>query len=116
MRKQARVPSLTNNQICLSLGNEVPVDGRLGANTYRMWSDIDPSLPKRRIEVLGPPPTSGTRDAFVELVMEEGCATIPEIEAIADKAKHKAVCHGIREDGAYIEAGDRKSTRLNSSH
>src|SRR3546814_232111 len=103
---QARQASLTKKQIFLALAREVPVDGKLVANPYRMWSDIDPSLPKKKIEVLGPPPTSGTRDAFVELVMEEGCDAIPEIAAITDEKRKKAVCHGIREDGAYIEAGE----------
>ena len=61
-----------------------------------MWSDIDPSLPAIKIEVLGPPPSSGTRDAFEELVMEEGCEGAGiECEGIT-----------IREDGAYIEAGE----------
>ena len=73
-----------------------------------MWSEIDPSLPKRKIEVLGPPPTSGTRDAFVELAMEGGCKKFPAIKALKkkDKKRYKAICHGIREDGAFIEAGE----------
>ena len=52
------------------------------ANPYKKWSDIDPSLPNKKIEVLGPPPTSGTRDAFVELVMDAGCAQFPEVKAL----------------------------------
>ena len=69
------------------------------------WSEIDPSLPAERIEVLGPPPTSGTRDAFVELVMDKGCETVPEIAALQGDAK-KAACQQVREDGAYIDAGE----------
>ena len=73
-----------------------------------MWSDIDASLPKKKIEVLGPPPTSGTRDAFVELAMEGGCKQFSAIKAIrkSEKKKYKAICHGIREDGAFVEAGE----------
>tara|TARA_R110000787_G_scaffold144793_3_gene258622 strand:+ start:521 stop:1561 length:1041 start_codon:yes stop_codon:yes gene_type:complete len=102
---------ITLQQLYLALAKDVPVSmdsGELKPNPYRMWSDIDPSLPKLKIEVLGPPPTSGTRDAFVELAMEAGCDTLPGIKAMAktDKDKHKAVCHGIREDGAFIEAGE----------
>ena len=67
-----------------------------------------PSLPNEKIEVLGPPPTSGTRDAFVELVMEDGCKKFDFIKAMEneDKKKYKAVCHTVREDGAYVEAGE----------
>ncbi|MFD2176899.1 substrate-binding domain-containing protein [Veronia pacifica] len=82
--------------------------GNLIANPNKTWQDVNPSLPATKIEVLGPPPTSGTRDAFVELAMEGGCKKYPELAALkkADKKKYKAVCHGIREDGAFIEAGE----------
>lgn len=106
--KSAPQMKITQKQLFLALAKSVP-DGKGGFmdNKVTMWSDIDPSLPKKKIEVLGPPPTSGTRDAFVELVMEEGCDEIPEIKAIKkDKKTHKAVCQGIREDGAFIEAGE----------
>ncbi|MGH6891139.1 MAG: phosphate ABC transporter permease subunit PstC, partial [Dongiaceae bacterium] len=75
------------------------------ANPYRAWNEIDPSLPAEKIEVLGPPPTSGTRDAFVELVMDKGCETFPEIAALQGDAK-KAACQQLREDGGYIDAGE----------
>ena len=90
------------------LAKDVP-DGKGGfkPNPNKKWS-VDPSLPKVNIEVLGPPPTSGTRDAFAELAMEGGCNKIPALAELkkTDEAKHKAVCQGIREDGAYIEAGE----------
>jgi phosphate transport system substrate-binding protein len=72
------------------------------------WSDIDKSLPAVKIEVLGPPPTSGTRDAFAELALEGGCKTFKEIADLkkTDKKKYKAICHGVREDGGYVEAGE----------
>jgi phosphate transport system permease protein len=97
---------LTVGQIWLALAKSVPVDGRLSPNPYRTWEQIDPSLPAERIEVLGPPPTSGTRDAFVELVMDAACEQIPEIRAIADPDAKKAACQTVREDGAYVEAGE----------
>ena len=77
-------------------------------NPNKTWKDIDPSLPDRRIEVLGPPPTSGTRDAFVEVAMEGGAKQIPMLAALrkSDKKAFKRVAHSIREDGAYIEAGE----------
>ena len=71
--KDAPDLNLTKKQIFLALAKQVPdEDGKLVANPYKMWNDIDPSLPAEKIEVLGPPPTSGTRDSFVELVMEAG--------------------------------------------
>ncbi len=100
--------SLTLQQLFLALAKDVPQDGKLVPNPYKKWSEIDASLPDREIEVLGPPPTSGTRDAFVELAMEGGCKTFPDIKALkkSDKSQYKAVCHSIREDGAFIEAGE----------
>ena len=75
------------------------------ANPYKTWKEINSALPAIDIEVLGPPPTSGTRDAFVELAMEGGCKSFPFIKSM-DKSTMKAVCHTIREDGAYVEAGE----------
>lgn len=101
--------NLTLRQLWLALAKDVPgAGGTLIANPYQKWSDIDPSLPSVRIEVLGPPPTSGTRDAFVELAMEGGCKTFPDIKALKkqDKKAYKKLCHTIREDGAFVEAGE----------
>jgi phosphate transport system substrate-binding protein len=102
------VAQLSLRQLWLALAKQVPPNGKLTDNPYRAWADIDAALPAERIEVLGPPPTSGTRDAFVELAMEGGCKTFPEIAALkkSDKAAFKFVCHAIREDGAYVEAGE----------
>lgn len=96
----------------LALAKQVPAGGKDGgkliANPYKTWNEIDPSLPNRKIEVLGPPPTSGTRDAFNELAIEGGCKTFKSLKAIkkVNKKRYKAICRGIREDGAYIEAGE----------
>jgi phosphate transport system substrate-binding protein len=95
--------SLTLPQVFQALAKEVPMNGKLVANPYKMWSDIDPSLPKTKIEVLGPPPTSGTRDAFVEIAMEGGCKKLAGAKELGLKKK---ACHVIREDGAFIEAGE----------
>ena len=99
---------LTKKQIYQALAKEVPVDGKMVPNPYKKWSDIDPSLPDARIEVLGPPPTSGTRDAFVELAMEGGAKTFDSLAALrkSDKKAFQAAAHAIREDGAYVEAGE----------
>jgi phosphate transport system substrate-binding protein len=107
--KQSPRMKLTLQQVFLALAKTVPApNGALVANPNRTWRDVDASLPDVKIEVLGPPPTSGTRDAFNELAMEGGCNTLPELKALKEKdeAKHKAVCQGIREDGAYVEAGE----------
>jgi phosphate transport system substrate-binding protein len=102
--------ALTREQIFLALAKQVPgdTDGELVDNPYQKWSDIDPNLPDARIEVLGPPPTSGTRDAFVELAMEGGCKATPWVAALkkSDKNRYKTICHTIREDGAFVEAGE----------
>ncbi|WP_244293928.1 substrate-binding domain-containing protein [Pannonibacter carbonis] len=95
--------NLTLQQIFLALGAKVPVDGKLVDNPYRTWSQIDPSLPDSPIEVLGPPPTSGTRDAFVEMAMEGGCALIEDAVKLGLKGK---TCHAIREDGAFLDTGE----------
>ena len=109
--KSAKQLDITLRQLFLALAKDVPAnaDGsQLKPNPYKKWSDIDASLPNRRIEVLGPPPTSGTRDAFVELAMEGGCKSFPAIKALkkTDKKRYKAICHGIREDGGFVEAGE----------
>lgn len=98
---------LSREALFLALAKEVPnPDGDgLVPNPYSMWSQIDRSLPEAGIEVLGPPPTSGTRDAFVELVMEEGCESFDAIEALEGDAKD-AACATMREDGRYVEAGE----------
>ena len=103
--------SITRQQIFLALAKDVPDPNggeTLVPNPYMKWSDLDPSLPDAKIEVLGPPPTSGTRDAFAELALEGGCKTIDWIKAMkkSDKKKYKAVCHTVREDGGYVEAGE----------
>ncbi|MEZ5331163.1 MAG: PstS family phosphate ABC transporter substrate-binding protein [Thermoanaerobaculia bacterium] len=107
--KAAGQLSLTLRDIWLALAKQVP-DGSGGfkANPNRTWHDVNPSLPAVEIEVLGPPPTSGTRDAFAELALEGGCKTFPEVKALkeSDEERYEALCHGIREDGAYVEAGE----------
>jgi phosphate transport system substrate-binding protein len=97
-------------EIFLALAKQVPgeVEGELIDNPYETWAEINPELPDERIEVLGPPPTSGTRDAFVELAMEGGCRSTPWIDELrsTDNKRYLAICHTIREDGAFIEAGE----------
>ena len=76
--------------------------------TAQNWSDIRPDLPNVPIRVYGPPPTSGTRDSFAELILEAGCASNADMKALkdSDKDAYEATCHTIREDGAFIEAGE----------
>ena len=105
--KKADRYSLTKQHVFLALAKQVPVDGKLVDNPYVNWSDIDASLPAVKIEVYGPPTTSGTRDAFSELVMEKVCKDLPEFKAaFPDKKTRKKTCHLLREDGHYIEAGE----------
>lgn len=110
--KKAEPFKLTRKEIFLALAKEVPdpsgEEGKLVPNPYKTWNDVNPDLPETRIEVLGPPPTSGTRDAFVELAMETGAKEFAWIKALKkeDKKKFKGIAHTVREDGAYVEAGE----------
>jgi phosphate transport system substrate-binding protein len=100
---------LTPRQIYLALAKDVPnAMGGSKANPYTNWSQIDKSLPNLAIEVYGPPPTSGTRDAFVELVMQTGCKTWPWLADLekTNKAQWERQCNTMREDGRFIEAGE----------
>lgn len=102
---------LNRKDIFLALAKDVPDPNggeKLVPNPYKTWRDVNSSLPAQNIEVLGPPPTSGTRDAFVELAMEGGAKEFDFIKAMkkTNKNQYKAVCHTVREDGAYIEAGE----------
>lgn len=107
--KQSAPLKLTRKDIFLALAREVPDPNggeNLIPNPYKTWQDVNPALPAKTIEVLGPPPTSGTRDAFVELAMEGGAKKFAWIKAMKDKKKFAAIAHTIREDGAYVEAGE----------
>jgi phosphate transport system substrate-binding protein len=129
--KSAAKMELTRKDIFLALAKQVPgTDGKLIDNPYQTWKDVNPALPATKIEVLGPPPTSGTRDAFVELAMEGGAKKFADLKALRGakgddvktymaklgipesaynkkgKSVFKAVAHAIREDGAFIEAGE----------
>ncbi|MGL4566637.1 MAG: substrate-binding domain-containing protein, partial [Halioglobus sp.] len=129
--------------VYLALAKDVPgPDGKLMPNPHKTWKDVNPALPATAIEVLGPPPTSGTRDAFAELAMGGGAKQIPALKALRDLTAEQAgeikaamaalgipagvyqalqdkngkapkgeevfdtVAYAIREDGAYIEAGE----------
>jgi phosphate transport system substrate-binding protein len=109
--KKAKEMKLSRKDIYLALAKNVP-DPMGGEKTipnpYKTWKDVNPTLANIKIEVLGPPPTSGTRDAFVELAMEGGAKSFGWIKDMKhkDKKAYKVLCHTIREDGAYIEAGE----------
>lgn len=109
--KSAKQLELSLKDIFMALARDVPDPAggdKLVPNPYTTWKDVNAALPAIKIEVLGPPPTSGTRDAFAELAMEGGCKTFDFIKAMkkADKTQYKSVCHTVREDGAYVEAGE----------
>ncbi len=98
---------LNTMQLFMALAAKVPFNGILVDNPYRSWQDVHASLPDVPIEVLGPPPTSGTRDAFVALVMQAACMDLPAFMATyPEKKKRKKACGRMREDGHFIEAGE----------
>ncbi len=76
--------------------------------TAQTWRDVNPALPNVRIRVLGPPPTSGTRDSLAELILTKGCDSDPAMVALKeqDSDRHNVVCTKVREDGAFVEAGE----------
>ena len=109
--KKAPRFKLTRKDLYLALARQVPDPANtsnLIANPYTTWKQVNPSLPGTKIEVYGPPPTSGTRDSFVELVMEKGCDSFSWLKALkeVDEKRYKRVCGSMREDGAFIEAGE----------
>jgi phosphate transport system substrate-binding protein len=107
--KNADQINLTRKDIFLALAKDIPGgDGKLMANPHKTWKDVNSALPDVAIEVLGPPPTSGTRDAFVELVMDVGAEQVEGMEALmkADKKAYQKAAQTVREDGGYIEAGE----------
>ena len=81
---------------------------RLVPNPYHQWRDIDAGLPARPIRIMGPPPTSGTRDILVERVLDPGCLSHPVLQTLhtRDPARFAERCHAIREDGVYIDSGE----------
>ena len=107
MAKEHADMALTTKQIYNALAKYVIVEGQFVDNPVKTWSDLDPSLPNEKIEVLGPPPTSGTRDSFVELVLERECkSAIKEAGLTVTPDDEKKYCKSVREDGAYVEAGE----------
>ncbi len=100
--------ALTLKDIYTALAAEVPVDGKIVTNPHRLWSDVRPELPAIPIDVIGPPPTSGTRDSFVELAMHAGCLWYADLQALqdTDPERWEAVCSTMRTDGGYTEAGE----------
>ncbi|OYW12983.1 MAG: phosphate ABC transporter substrate-binding protein, partial [Rhodospirillales bacterium 12-54-5] len=98
---------LTRKELFLALAREVPLNGKLVQNPYKNWREINPKLPDLPIMIYGSPPTSGTRDAFVELAMDIGCKQTPEYAvAYPDETIRKHQCGYFREDGAFIEEGE----------
>ena len=99
---KAQQYSLTKEEIFKAVSAKIMSNGKMVDNGYKRWSDINPSLPSVKIDVLAPPPSSGTRDAFVELVMHDTCKKVYKMS----KKDYKASCSALREDGAVTEAGE----------
>ena len=104
--KDAKPVNFTKKQLWAALAKEVAKDGKLVPNPYKKWSDIDSSLPSKKIEILIAPPTSGTRDAWNSLVMVKGCSKAAKSLFEANGKKAKKECAKMREDGYAVEAGE----------
>jgi phosphate transport system substrate-binding protein len=96
------------NDLYEGLAKEVPgANGQFVANPAKTWNQVNAGLPNQRIQVYGPPPTSGTRDAFLELGMTPGAKLVPAVKAIeGDKDRFEAIAHTLREDGVWIDSGE----------
>jgi len=103
--------ALTKEQIYKAAAKQVVKDGKLVANPYLKWSDIDASLPKEDIVLYVPAPNHGTRDAFNELIMDPACMSQPEIKAL-EKSAAKAACETAREDGSFIDVTENYTVTL----
>lgn len=109
--KEAKRLELSQVDIYRALAKEIadPKGSEtLVPNPYKTWKQVNPMLPDVKIEVIGPPPSSGTRDAFAELAVQAGCDKTDWLNKMksSDEARHDKVCRAIREDGYYIEAGE----------
>ena len=101
--------NLRLEDLYLGLAKETPnASGQFVANPATMWNQVNPVLPAQRIQVYGPPPTSGTRDAFLELGMTPGAKKLPTLTALADadEDRFEAIAHTVREDNAWIDSGE----------
>ncbi|PKP74653.1 MAG: phosphate ABC transporter substrate-binding protein [Alphaproteobacteria bacterium HGW-Alphaproteobacteria-6] len=112
-RASAHDWALTETQIYQALAAEVEVNGDWVANPFKKWSEIDAGLPDEAILAYGPPPTSGTRDAFVELAMHDGCKALPYVKNLKETLEKKDFdafvterCSRMRQDGPFVEAGE----------
>jgi phosphate transport system substrate-binding protein len=109
--------NLTKAEIYRALAANLP-DGVGGwvKNPNRTWRDVNPDLPNMRILVSGPPPTSGTRDAFVEIALENGALEFSQMMALRDRdiEQFRARAHEIRNDGAWIDSGENDSSIINA--
>lgn len=106
--KSGEEMDLSAKDLYLALAKEIPVDGKLVPNPNKLWSDVNPAFPKNKIDVMGPPPTSGTRDAFAELILEKGAQKIDFLKSLhdSDKEAFKKAATTIREDGAWKDMGE----------
>lgn len=109
--KSGPMLELSLKDVYLALAKDIPADpegNTVKPNPYKMWNEVNPALPAAPIVVIGPPPTSGTRDAFNELAIERGCKKFPGRKALKkkDKKLYKSQCRSVREDGTYVEAGE----------
>ncbi len=106
--KNAPFFSLNHRQLFLALAATVPYNGNLVPNPYKKWMEISLTLPSFDILVFGPPATSGTRDSFIRLVMEKGCSSFPEIQALRERSpeQYREICGTLRSDGRYVDSGE----------
>lgn len=99
----------TGDDLYLALAKQVPgPNGTFIANPNTTWNQVNPGLPATRIQVYGPPPTSGTRDSWLELAMAPSAESVPQLAALAksDADRFETLAHTLREDGAWVDSGE----------
>lgn len=111
---KAKNLNLSMKELFLAIAKKIPYNGKMIDNSYKTWNEINPNLPKHKIEIYGPSSTSGTRDAFIELVMQNFCESSREVQnIITNQKERKAACSSIREDGPYIEMPEKYNLIIN---
>ena len=110
-KKGAPAYALTRKEIYLAVAAQVPDpndSNTLISNPYHTWSQINPKLPNQPIQIFGPAPNHGTRDAFAELVLEAGCTQYSWLKSLkeVDEGRYKRVCTQVREDGVWTDVSE----------
>ena len=88
---------LRPQHVFAALAAELPANGKMVANPYTRWNQIDKNLPNEPITLVIPASNHGTREVFQEKMVDAGCETYAAIKSLDKDAKKKA-CTTFRKD------------------